>query len=99
MVKYMCPLCIVFLKPSGCVGTIVPVPVPAACSYILNIAVLCCWALVTFIYHVFSLQAHYIKATAFRGAGRSEEALQEYFFCVALKSDWIAVKLEAQEVH
>lgn len=64
-----------------------------------NIAVLCCWALVTFIYHVFSLQAHYIKATAFRGTGCSEEALQEYFFCVALKSDWIAVKLEAQKVH
>ncbi|CAM4491588.1 unnamed protein product [Leuciscus chuanchicus] len=43
-------------------------------------------------------QAHYIKATAFRGTGRSEEALQEYFFCVALKSDWIAVKLEAQKI-
>ncbi|XP_067298492.1 LON peptidase N-terminal domain and RING finger protein 2, partial [Pseudorasbora parva] len=43
-------------------------------------------------------KAHYIKAAAFRGAGRSEEALQEYFYCVALKSDWIAVKLEAQKI-
>ncbi|XP_051752392.1 LON peptidase N-terminal domain and RING finger protein 2 isoform X2 [Ctenopharyngodon idella] len=43
-------------------------------------------------------KAHYIKAAVFRGAGRSEEALQEYFYCVALKSDWIAVKLEAQKI-
>ncbi len=38
-------------------------------------------------------------ATAFRSAGRNEEALQEYFYCLTLKSDWIAVKLEAQKVH
>ncbi|XP_026109157.1 LON peptidase N-terminal domain and RING finger protein 2-like isoform X2 [Carassius auratus] len=42
-------------------------------------------------------KAHYIKASAFRSAGRNEEALQEYFCCLALKSDWIAVKLEAQK--
>ncbi|XP_051982823.1 LON peptidase N-terminal domain and RING finger protein 2 isoform X2 [Xyrauchen texanus] len=43
-------------------------------------------------------KAYYIKATAFKNAGRIEEALQEYLFCVALKSDWIAVKLEAQKI-
>lgn len=43
-------------------------------------------------------KAHYIKATAFRSAGRNEEALQEYFYCLALKSDWITVKLEAQKI-
>uniref|UniRef100_A0A9J8BRP0 LON peptidase N-terminal domain and RING finger protein 2 n=1 Tax=Cyprinus carpio carpio TaxID=630221 RepID=A0A9J8BRP0_CYPCA len=43
-------------------------------------------------------KAHYIKAAAFRSAGRNEEALQEYFCCLALKSDWIAVKLEAQKI-
>ncbi|XP_059408367.1 LON peptidase N-terminal domain and RING finger protein 2 isoform X2 [Carassius carassius] len=42
-------------------------------------------------------KAHYIKAAAFRSTGRNEEALQEYFCCLALKSDWIAVKLEAQK--
>ncbi|XP_026060060.1 LON peptidase N-terminal domain and RING finger protein 2-like isoform X4 [Carassius auratus] len=43
-------------------------------------------------------KAHYIKATAFRSTGRNEEALQEYFYCLALKFDWIAVKLEAQKI-
>lgn len=43
-------------------------------------------------------RAHYIKATALRSAGSSEEALQEYLFCAALKPDWIAVKLEAQKI-
>ncbi|XP_073698094.1 LON peptidase N-terminal domain and RING finger protein 2 [Garra rufa] len=43
-------------------------------------------------------KAHYIKAAAFGSAGRNEEALQEYFYCLALKSDWITVKLEAQKI-
>ncbi|TRY95287.1 hypothetical protein DNTS_006743 [Danionella cerebrum] len=42
-------------------------------------------------------RAHYIKAVALMKAGRPEEALQAYLFCVALKPDWSAVKLEAQK--
>ncbi|KAL6481533.1 hypothetical protein MHYP_G00096130 [Metynnis hypsauchen] len=45
-----------------------------------------------------SAKAHYIKAKAFCSAVRKEEALQEYFFCVALKPDWTSVKMEAQKV-
>ncbi|KAI4877112.1 hypothetical protein NFI96_026461 [Prochilodus magdalenae] len=45
-----------------------------------------------------SAKAHYIKAKAFCSAGRREEALQEYFYCVALKPDWASVKMEAQKV-
>uniref|UniRef100_A0AAY4DGB9 Uncharacterized protein n=1 Tax=Denticeps clupeoides TaxID=299321 RepID=A0AAY4DGB9_9TELE len=44
-------------------------------------------------------KAHYIRAKALSGVGRAEEALQEYFYCVALKPDWSAVKLEAQKVQ
>ncbi|XP_010878373.2 LON peptidase N-terminal domain and RING finger protein 2 [Esox lucius] len=43
-------------------------------------------------------KAHYIKASALSEANRNEEALQEYFMCVALKPDWTTVKLEAQKV-
>ncbi|KAJ8407386.1 hypothetical protein AAFF_G00279600 [Aldrovandia affinis] len=43
-------------------------------------------------------EAHYVKATALSKAGRREEALQEYFLCVALKPSWTAVKLEAQKI-
>lgn len=39
-----------------------------------------------------------MKATALSKAGRNDEALQEYFLCVALKPDWTKVKLEAQKV-
>jgi hypothetical protein len=46
---------------------------------------------------VFS-QAHYIKASALSKANRNDEALKEYFMCVALKPDWMMVKLEAQKV-
>ncbi|XP_066517577.1 LON peptidase N-terminal domain and RING finger protein 2 [Hoplias malabaricus] len=45
-----------------------------------------------------SAKAHYIKAKAFCSAGRREEALLEYFYCVALKPDWASVKMEAQKV-
>lgn len=43
-------------------------------------------------------QAHYVRAKALCCAGRREEALQEYFICVALKPDWTSVKAEAQKV-
>lgn len=43
-------------------------------------------------------KAHYLKATALSKAGHNDEALQEYFLCVALKPDWTKVKLEAQKV-
>ncbi|XP_061774216.1 LON peptidase N-terminal domain and RING finger protein 2 isoform X1 [Nerophis ophidion] len=43
-------------------------------------------------------RAHYLKATTLSRAGRNDEALQEYFLCVALKPNWTKVKLEAQKV-
>ncbi|XP_028292715.1 LON peptidase N-terminal domain and RING finger protein 2 [Gouania willdenowi] len=43
-------------------------------------------------------KAHGLKATALGKAGQNDEALQEYFLCVALKPDWTKVKLEAQKV-
>ncbi|KAG9348885.1 hypothetical protein JZ751_029202 [Albula glossodonta] len=43
-------------------------------------------------------EAHYVKATALIKMGRKEEALQEYFLCVALKPSWTTVKLEAQKI-
>ncbi|CAB1347144.1 unnamed protein product [Coregonus sp. 'balchen'] len=43
-------------------------------------------------------KAHYIKASALSKANRNDEALKEYFLCVALKPDWTMVKLEAQKV-
>ncbi|KAM9454074.1 LON peptidase N-terminal domain and RING finger protein 2 isoform 2-T2 [Clarias gariepinus] len=45
-----------------------------------------------------SSKAHYLRAKALCCAGRREEALQEYFICVALKPDWTAVKSEAQKI-
>lgn len=39
-----------------------------------------------------------MKASVLSKAGRNDEALQEYFLCVALKPDWTKVKLEAQKV-
>lgn len=47
---------------------------------------------------IFCHQAHYLRAKALCCAGRREEALQEYFICVALKPDWTSVKSEAQKV-
>ncbi|XP_045062398.1 LON peptidase N-terminal domain and RING finger protein 2-like [Coregonus clupeaformis] len=43
-------------------------------------------------------KAHYIKASALSKANCNDEALKEYFMCVALKPDWTTVKLEAQKV-
>lgn len=45
-----------------------------------------------------SAKAHHVKACALSKSNRNEEALQEYFRCVALKPDWTSVKLEAQKV-
>ncbi|TNN44294.1 LON peptidase N-terminal domain and RING finger protein 2 [Liparis tanakae] len=42
-------------------------------------------------------KAHRVKATALSEAGRTDEALDEYLMCVALKPDWTAVKMEAQK--
>ncbi|XP_077392569.1 LON peptidase N-terminal domain and RING finger protein 2 [Festucalex cinctus] len=43
-------------------------------------------------------KAHYLKATMLSKASRNDEALQEYFLCVALKPNWTKVRLEAQKV-
>ncbi|XP_061649375.1 LON peptidase N-terminal domain and RING finger protein 2 [Phyllopteryx taeniolatus] len=43
-------------------------------------------------------KAHYLKATTLSKASRNDEALQEYFLCVALKPNWTKVRLEAQKV-
>ncbi|KAL0963694.1 hypothetical protein UPYG_G00309670 [Umbra pygmaea] len=43
-------------------------------------------------------KAHYIKASALSKANRHDDALKEYFMCVALKPGWTTVKLEAQKV-
>ncbi|MED6273902.1 hypothetical protein CHARACLAT_010979 [Characodon lateralis] len=43
-------------------------------------------------------KAHCLKATALSKADRNDEALQEYFLCLALNPDWTKVKLEAQKV-
>ncbi|KAF7644249.1 hypothetical protein LDENG_00225160 [Lucifuga dentata] len=43
-------------------------------------------------------KARYLKVTALSKAGRNDEALQEYFLCVALQPNWTKVKLEAQKV-
>ncbi|XP_014029315.2 LON peptidase N-terminal domain and RING finger protein 2 [Salmo salar] len=43
-------------------------------------------------------KAHHIKASALSKANYNDEALKEYFMCVALKPDWMTVKLEAQKL-
>ncbi|XP_057709277.1 LON peptidase N-terminal domain and RING finger protein 2 [Corythoichthys intestinalis] len=43
-------------------------------------------------------KAHYLKATTLSKAARNDEALEEYFLCVALKPDWTKVRVEAQKV-
>lgn len=60
-----------------------------------------CWGHILFIgtFYFYLFQAHYLKATALIKAARNDEALQEYFHCVALKPDWTKVKLEAQKVR
>ncbi|XP_056436555.1 LON peptidase N-terminal domain and RING finger protein 2 [Gadus chalcogrammus] len=45
-----------------------------------------------------SPKAHHLMASALTKAGRKDEALQEYFLCVALKPNCTKIKLEAQTV-
>ncbi|KAJ8247210.1 hypothetical protein GJAV_G00259990 [Gymnothorax javanicus] len=45
-----------------------------------------------------SAQAHHTRAVALSKLGRREEALQEYFLCVALRPGWGAAHLEAQKI-
>ncbi|XP_062303303.1 LON peptidase N-terminal domain and RING finger protein 2 [Osmerus eperlanus] len=42
--------------------------------------------------------AHYVRALALSKAGRNEETLKEYFYCVALKPNCITIRLEAQKL-
>uniref|UniRef100_A0A8C4YU69 LON peptidase N-terminal domain and ring finger 2 n=1 Tax=Gadus morhua TaxID=8049 RepID=A0A8C4YU69_GADMO len=46
-----------------------------------------------------SPKAHHLMASALTKAGRKDEALQEYFLCVALKPNCTKIKLEAQTVR
>ncbi|XP_075446584.1 LON peptidase N-terminal domain and RING finger protein 2 isoform X1 [Ascaphus truei] len=43
-------------------------------------------------------KGHYVKAQALSGLGRTEEALKEFLYCVALNPDWISMKREAQKI-
>lgn len=49
---------------------------------------------------MFSLceQGHYVKAKALSGLERTEEALKEFLYCVALNPEWSSMKKEAQKV-
>uniref|UniRef100_A0A8D0L715 LON peptidase N-terminal domain and ring finger 2 n=1 Tax=Sphenodon punctatus TaxID=8508 RepID=A0A8D0L715_SPHPU len=43
-------------------------------------------------------KGHYVKAQALSGLGRTEEALKEFLFCVALNPEWSSMKIEAQKI-
>lgn len=43
-------------------------------------------------------QGHYVKAKALSGLERTEEALKEFLYCVALNPEWSSMKKEAQKV-
>ncbi|XP_029460649.1 LON peptidase N-terminal domain and RING finger protein 2 isoform X2 [Rhinatrema bivittatum] len=43
-------------------------------------------------------EGHYVKARALSAVGRREEALKEFFYCVALNPNWSLVKKEAQKI-
>ncbi|XP_028904080.1 LON peptidase N-terminal domain and RING finger protein 2 isoform X1 [Ornithorhynchus anatinus] len=43
-------------------------------------------------------KGHYVKAQALSGLGRTEEALKEFLYCVALNPDWSLTKKEAQKI-
>ncbi|XP_067889985.1 LON peptidase N-terminal domain and RING finger protein 2 isoform X2 [Heterodontus francisci] len=43
-------------------------------------------------------KGHFWKAQALVKMGRTEEALKEYLYCIALRPDWNSVKLEAQKI-
>ncbi|KFQ80256.1 LON peptidase N-terminal domain and RING finger protein 2, partial [Phoenicopterus ruber ruber] len=41
---------------------------------------------------------HYVKAKALSGLERTEEALKEFLYCVALNPEWSSMKKEAQKI-
>ncbi|XP_072850588.2 LON peptidase N-terminal domain and RING finger protein 2 [Pogona vitticeps] len=43
-------------------------------------------------------KGHYVKAQALSGLGRTEEALKEFLYCVALNPQWNSMKMEAQKI-
>ncbi|XP_053563657.1 LON peptidase N-terminal domain and RING finger protein 2 [Bombina bombina] len=43
-------------------------------------------------------KGHYVKAQALSGLGRTEEALKEFLYCLALNPDWSSMKTEAQKI-
>uniref|UniRef100_UPI00398E55B5 LON peptidase N-terminal domain and RING finger protein 2 isoform X1 n=2 Tax=Pristiophorus japonicus TaxID=55135 RepID=UPI00398E55B5 len=43
-------------------------------------------------------KGYFWKAQALVEMGRTEEALKEYLYCIALRPDWKSVKLEAQKI-
>ncbi|XP_038674652.1 LON peptidase N-terminal domain and RING finger protein 2 isoform X1 [Scyliorhinus canicula] len=43
-------------------------------------------------------KGHFWKAQALVKIGRTEEALKEYLYCIALRPDWNSVKLKAQKL-
>nr|XP_006113615.2 LON peptidase N-terminal domain and RING finger protein 2 [Pelodiscus sinensis] len=43
-------------------------------------------------------KSHYVKAYALSGLGRTEEALKEFLYCVALNPEWSLMKKEAQKI-
>ncbi|XP_067419660.1 LON peptidase N-terminal domain and RING finger protein 2 isoform X2 [Emydura macquarii macquarii] len=43
-------------------------------------------------------KGHYVKAQALSGLGRTEEALKEFLYCVALNPEWSLMKKEAQKI-
>uniref|UniRef100_A0A7M4FYZ4 LON peptidase N-terminal domain and ring finger 2 n=1 Tax=Crocodylus porosus TaxID=8502 RepID=A0A7M4FYZ4_CROPO len=43
-------------------------------------------------------KGHYVKAKALYGLGRTEEALKEFLYCVALNPEWSSMKKEAQKI-
>ncbi|KAM9319410.1 LON peptidase N-terminal domain and RING finger protein 2 [Gastrophryne carolinensis] len=45
-----------------------------------------------------SAKGHYVKAQALSGLGRTEEALKEFLYCVALNPEWSLVKTQAQKL-
>ncbi|CAM5075108.1 unnamed protein product [Natator depressus] len=43
-------------------------------------------------------KGHYVKAQVLSGLGRTEEALKEFLYCVALNPEWSLMKKEAQKI-
>ncbi|XP_060681989.1 LON peptidase N-terminal domain and RING finger protein 2-like [Hemiscyllium ocellatum] len=43
-------------------------------------------------------KGHFWKAQALIKMGRTEEALKEYIYCIALRPDWNSVRLKAQKI-